>query len=166
MKNTPDVRRNGGRASLGLWDEFDRMFENFFDTTPASYSPGRSMRPAYDVEETDSHYVLSFDLPGMKQEDINIEVQDRVLSISGERKREEKGVRHSERFYGRFERQFTLPDNVNADSVEANYEHGVLKIALPKLEEVKPKKVQIGVNSNKEGSFFSRLTGRAAKDVQ
>lgn len=169
MKNTPEVRRNG-RASLGLWDEFDQMFENFFDTRPATYSagfaPGRSMRPAYDIEETESHYVLSFDLPGMKQEEISIEVQDRVLSISGERKREEKSVRHSERFYGRFERQFALPDNVNADSVEANYEHGVLKIALPKLEEVKPKKVQIGLNSNKEGSFFSRLTGRAAKDVQ
>lgn len=169
MKTTPDVRRNG-RASLGLWDEFDRMFENFFDATPAAYSAGysngRLMRPAYDIEETESHYVLSFDLPGMKQEDINIEVQDRVLSISGERKREEKSVRHSERFYGRFERQFSLPDNVNADAVEANYENGVLKIALPKLEEVKPKKVQIGVNGNKEGSFFSRLTGRAAKDVQ
>lgn len=141
MRNTPDVRNNG-RASLGLWDEFDRMFENFFETRPAAYT-GRSLRPAYDVAETETHYELSFDLPGMKQEDINIEVQDRVLSISGERKREENGVRHSERFYGRFERQFTLPDNVNAEAVEANYEHGVLKIALPKLEEVKPRKVQI-----------------------
>lgn len=165
MKNSPELRRDG-RASMGLWDEFDQMFENFFDTRPTGYAASRTLRPAYDIEETDSHYVLSFDLPGMKQEDINIEVQDRVISISGERKREASGVRHSERFYGRFERQFSLPDNVNAETVEANYEHGVLKIALPKLEAVKPKKVQIGLSSNKEGSFFSRLTGRAAKDVQ
>ena len=165
MKNTPDVRRNG-RTSLGLWDDFDQIFETFFDTRPAAYATGRSLRPAYDIEETDSHYVLSFDIPGMKQEEINIEVQDRVLSISGERKREDVGLKHSERFYGRFERQFSLPDNVNAESVEAHYEHGVLKIALPKLEAVKPKKVQIGLNAKKEDSFFNRLTDRAAKDVQ
>ena len=88
MRNALDVRGNG-RASLGLWDEFDRMFENYFTTTPTTYSSSRLLRPAYDIEETDTNFVLSFDLPGMKQEDINIEVKDRVLSISGERKREE-----------------------------------------------------------------------------
>lgn len=165
MRNTPDVTSNG-RASLGLWDEFDRVFENFFTPASTNFSSARLMRPAYDIEESDTHYVLSFDLPGMKQEDINIEVKDKVLSVSGERKREETGVRRSERFYGKFERQFALPDNVNSDGVEANYEHGVLKIALPKMEEAKPKKIQVGVNSNKEGSFFNRLIGREAKDVQ
>lgn len=165
MRNSPDVRRTN-TTGLGLWDEFDRMFESYFDSTPVTYSAGRLLRPAYDIEETESHYVLSFDLPGMKQEDINIEVKDKVLSIGGERKREEGSKHYSERFYGRFERQFALPENVNAEAVEANYEHGVLKIALPKVEEVKPKKIQIGVNSTKEGSFFSRLTARATKDVQ
>lgn len=169
MRNTPQVG-NSGRANLGLWDEFDRVFGNFFDSAPVTYSTGRLLRPAYDIEESESHYVLSFDLPGMKQEDINIEVKDKVLSISGERKREAKdetgNVRRSERFYGQFERQFALPENVNAEAVEANYEHGVLKIALPKMEEVKPKKIQIGVNATKEGSFFNRLVGRGAKDVQ
>ena len=164
MKNTPDVRTSG-RANLGLWDEVDRMFENFLDTAPV-YGAGRLMRPAYDIEETETHFVLSFDLPGMKQEDISIEVKDKVLSISGERKREETSVRRSERFYGRFERQFALPDNLNADAVEAHYEHGVLKIALPKVEEAKPKKIEIGAGATKEGSFFSRLVGREAKDVQ
>lgn len=162
MKNSIDIRKNG-RAGLGLWDDLDRMFENFFETTPATYGT-RSLRPAYDVEETDTHFVLSFDLPGMKQEDINIEVKDRVLKISGERKREETGKLHSERFYGSFERQFSLPENVNPEAVEANYEHGVLMIALPKVEEAKAKKIEIG--SSKGGSFFSRLSSREAKDVQ
>jgi HSP20 family protein len=85
------------------------------------------------VDETNTHYLMSFDLPGVKKEDVKIDLQENQLIVSGERKEETQGQGGSrERFYGAFSRSFTLPQNVDASKVEANYENGVLQIALPK----------------------------------
>lgn len=109
--------------------------------------------PACDVSETDTHYLISFDLPGMKKDEVKIECRDRTLIVSGERKQESKeelkGRLSQERFYGAFTRTFTLPVNVNFEQTEANFESGVLQIALPKVEVTQAKQIPI-----KEGKLL------------
>jgi HSP20 family protein len=114
-----------------LQRRLDRMFEELFGEPVSSQwesFASQDFTPAWDIAETDSHYLVSFDLPGVKKDDVKIDVRDNQLTISGER----KGRGSRERFYGSFSRSFTLPANVNADKIEANYENGVLQIALPK----------------------------------
>ena len=104
--------------------------------------------PAVDVWETEGELVLSFDLPGIPEDKIAVELDDNVLTVSGERERTQE--HSSERFY-RFERRFgtfsrgvTLPAGVNEDTIKAEYRDGVLEVRIPKPEEPKPKKIQIG----------------------
>lgn len=105
-------------------------------------------QPSCDIHENKDLFSLSVDLPGVKKEDIKIEVQNNVLSISGERVRETKSensdsIWHFERAYGRFERSFTLPTSVSADKIEAQFENGVLNVVLPKAEIAKGRTIQI-----------------------
>lgn len=159
-----------------IWNtsDFDEMFERAFRNPLSLLDEFRMtpvvdrewFQPNVDVEERDDAYLLSVDLPGMKKEDIKVDLTDNVLTISGERKREEEhkdkgGVRRYESMYGRFERSFTLPSTVVVDKVEANMEDGVLKIALPKSETAKPRTIE--VQSGKSG-FFSKLIGTNKKD--
>ena len=125
--------------------EFDRVFGSLFE------NGGRQMQrwvPAMDLVEADDHFVLKADLPGLAEEDVAIEVQDNVLTISGtreaEHERKEKGWYRLERSYGSFNRSLTLPDGVDADKVEANFDRGVLEIRVPKPEERKPRRISIG----------------------
>lgn len=143
-----------------LFDDFDHFFESAF--TPTTTTATR-YQPACDVDESDEHFLLSFDLPGMKKEDIKIDVQDGHLSLSGERVREfeSKDGFRKERSYGKFQRVFTLPDNVRIDNIEAHYEDGVLSLLLPKQEKVRPQ--QIEVKSGKEG-LFKRLLGHKKEE--
>jgi len=124
-----------------------------------------SFTPGYDVEETDAHYLMSFDLPGVKKEDIKIELLDGQLTVSGERKenREErnKGSAMTERFYGSFQRSFTLPAGVKPDQIETDYKDGVLRLAIPKIETAKAH--QIKVEEGKAG-FWDRLLGHKKED--
>ena len=125
--------------------EFDRLFGSLFD------NGGRQAQrwvPAMDLIEADDHFVLKADLPGLAEDDVAIEVQDNVLTISGSREaeheRKEKGWYRLERSYGSFNRSLTLPDGVDADKVEANFDRGVLEIRVPKPEERKPRRISIG----------------------
>ena len=125
--------------------EFDRVFGSLFE------NGGRQMQrwvPAMDLVEADDHFVLKADLPGLAEDDVAIEVQDNVLTISGSREaeheRKEKGWYRLERSYGSFSRSLTLPDGVDADKVEANFDRGVLEIRVPKPEERKPRRISIG----------------------
>jgi HSP20 family protein len=101
-----------------------------------------------DLVETDDHLVLRGDLPGMTEDDIDIEIKDNVLTVSGERKsdHEEKGegFHRVERSFGSFSRSLTLPQGIDADQVEANFDKGVLEVRVPKPAEAKPTRVQIG----------------------
>jgi HSP20 family protein len=100
-----------------------------------------------DLVETGDHYVLRADLPGLTEEDVNIELLDNVLTISGERKAEheqqQEGYYRLERAFGGFSRSLSLPDGVDAGAVQAQFSHGVLEITIPKPEQKKPRQVQI-----------------------
>ncbi len=105
--------------------------------------------PTVNSRETEDAYFIEIDLPGVKKDDIEIDVKDNVLTVSGERKVKEEMKEENyykiESRYGKFTRSFTLPKNVNIDKISANSENGVLEIKIPKLEEVKkePKKIAI-----------------------
>jgi HSP20 family protein len=107
----------------------------------------RLFSPATDLIENDKNYFLSVDLPGMKKEDIKIEVLDNALVISGERQSEQKketdNYQQIEKVYGSFRRSFSLPKTVNIENIQAFHEDGVLEITIPKTQEVKSKKIEI-----------------------
>jgi HSP20 family protein len=145
------VRWEPAREIAALQNEVNRLFGSFFDVPPTANGNGALRRwvPAMDLMETDEHYVLSADLPGMTSEDVTIEVEDRVLTIAGERKarHEHKGDGHIrlERAFGAFRRQLTLPEGVDPDALHATFADGVLELRIPKPEERKPRRVQIQV---------------------
>ncbi len=132
--------------TLVRWDPFREMKSLgrvFFDA-PASRS---SWLPAVDVFETEDNLTIRAELPGVKTEDIKVEVEDGILTIEGERSREEKleekDAYRLERVYGRFTRRFSLPKTVDGSKVAATYKDGILELVLPKAEESKPRKVEI-----------------------
>jgi HSP20 family protein len=103
--------------------------------------------PAMDVHESQDGYTITVSLPGVKPEDVNVQYQQGMLSISGEvhgEKTQEQGRYHvRERRMGRFSRTLSLPDAVNSEKAEASFEHGVLTLHLPKAEETKPRRIQV-----------------------
>ena len=148
------VRWEPVRELNSLQSEMNRLFNTFFDTPTGGNGGGlRRWVPAMDLVETDDHFVLKADLPGLDSGDVNIEVEDNVLTVSGERKVEhetsKEGYYRLERSSGEFRRALTLPDGVDADKIEASFEKGVLEIRVPKPEQRKPRKVQIGVGGEK-----------------
>ena len=137
-------------AELGtIQNEMNRLFNNLFDAPTGRSANGTSRRwiPAMDLVETADHYVLRADLPGLGDEDVNVQLEDNVLTISGERKTEQhteqEGYYRLERAYGGFSRSLTLPDGIDPGSVRAHFDRGVLEITIPKPEQKKPRQVQI-----------------------
>ena len=146
------VRWEPLRELSTLQNEMNRLFGSVFDTPPQGNGGTlRRWMPAMDLLETADHFVLRADLPGMSESDVNIEVEERVLTISGERKAEQvenkDGYHRVERAFGTFSRSLTLPEGINAEAVSANFDRGVLEVRIPKPEERKPRKVSIGVGS-------------------
>jgi HSP20 family protein len=149
------VRWEPLREFSTLQNEMNRLFNTVFDS-PAPAGNGGALRrwlPAMDLIETEDHFVLRADLPGLGEDDVNIEVEDRVLTISGERKAEhettKEGYHRVERAFGAFSRSLTLPEGIDPDAVAATFERGVLEVRIPKPEERKPRKVSIGVGGQK-----------------
>lgn len=138
----------------GFRSEFDRLFDEFFSpqrglsTTQGQGKGGTFWAPAVDVSENGENFVVHAELPGIKQEDIDIELENNVLTLKGQRKFERKDEKENyhfvERSYGSFYRSFTLPRNVDPNGIQASFSDGVLTISIPKAEEAKPRKVQIG----------------------
>ena len=147
------VRWEPVRELTSLQHEMNRLFNTFFDApitaSEGGNGPSRRWMPAMDLVETEEHFVLRADLPGLTQDDVKLEIEDSVLTVSGERKIEHEvkkgGFYRVERGTGTFSRSLTLPDGVNADAIEASFEHGVLEVRIPKPEERKPRRVQIAV---------------------
>jgi HSP20 family protein len=150
--------------ALVRWEPFRELsalqneMSRWMGLAGASPANGQSSTwlPAVDVWETEGELMLSFDLPGIPEQDIAIELNDNVLTVSGQRSRETE--QSTERYY-RFERRFgsfsrsvTLPPGVQEDAVSANYDNGVLEIRVPKPEEPKPKRIQIGSDGAIEGT--------------
>jgi HSP20 family protein len=102
-----------------------------------------------DLVETDDHFVLRADLPGLSEDDVDIELEDNVLTVSGERKADHEsrseGYYRVERASGSFRRSLSLPEGVDPDAIEANFDKGVLEVRVPKPEQRKPRKVAITV---------------------
>jgi HSP20 family protein len=116
-----------------------------------------------DLVESDDHYALHADLPGLAEQDINIELESGVLRISGERKYaqtqdDKRGYRRIERSYGSFSRSLKLPDGVDGDAVQASFDKGVLEVKIPKPAQHKPRKVTIAVGSGTDAGADSDAT--------
>ena len=151
------VRWEPLRELSTLQNEMNRLFGSVFDTPPQGNGGTlRRWMPAMDLVETDDHFVLRADLPGMAEEDVAIEIEERVLTVSGERKSEhetsKEGFHRVERAFGRFSRSLTLPEGIDAEAVSASFDKGVLEIRIPKPEERKPRKISIAPKTIEAGA--------------
>jgi HSP20 family protein len=144
------VRWEPLREFSTLQNEVNRLFNTVFDTpSPATQSATmRRWMPAMDLVEADDHFVLRADLPGLSEEDVKIELEDSTLTISGERKAahesRNEGFYRVERAFGAFSRSLTLPKGVDPEAVTAKFDRGVLEVSIPKPEERKPRRIEIG----------------------
>ncbi len=155
-------------TTLTRWDPFQQIAElqreldrTFRRATPDGDGRQAGWMPAVDVEQTDDSIVLRMDLPGMRREDVSIEVKNQTLIVSGERQqeREEKheGYYNRERVFGRFTRTFMLPEGVTPDDIEATFRDGVLTVRLPRPREEQPRSIEI----KPESSQTSRKAARS-----
>jgi HSP20 family protein len=144
------IRWNPAGSLMGLEDEMRLLFGDVFAPDRAG-DETRLVRwaPRVDIVEENGAYELTADLPGLKKDDIKIEINDDVLTLKGEKKLEaekkDKNYRIAERYYGEFVRTFALPENANRDAIEAEFKDGVLKLTIPKTEEPKPKQIEVKV---------------------
>jgi len=146
----PEVAWPGFGRLSNLRDEIDRLFEAPLADFARSTQLLSGWTPALDVYEDKDNILVKAELPGMKREEIELSLHDGSLSLSGERKGENKyedaEVYRSERFVGKFQRTVTLPSPVAADKVKAEYKDGILTVTLPKTEEAKPKHIDVSVS--------------------
>ena len=135
------------RPTTFFGDPFFRTLDQFFGDEPARRNAEAGWMPAVDVRETDDSFVFSAELPGLSKDDVSITLEDNVLTLTGERRFEKDAskneFRRIERSYGHFTRSFTLPSEVDNDTVQANYSDGLLTITVPKTEKTKPRKIEI-----------------------
>lgn len=129
--------------------EMERLWDRFFGETWLSRPFAEAWQPSADIIETETGIVVKADLPGLDASDIDVSISEDVLTIKGEKRKEEEktGERyHSvERYYGSFQRSFRLPSSVQMDKAEATFEKGVLTISLPKTEEARKKEIKVQV---------------------
>ena len=142
------VRSNPWTALPTLQNRVNRLFDDMFPEIGRGDDIGlMEWRPMVDTYEKDDAIVVSAELPGVNREDISVDVKNNILTISGERKHEEdvneNNYFRKERFYGKFQRSFTLPDNVDSEKVDAAYKDGVLEVTIPKTEQGTTKKIEI-----------------------
>jgi HSP20 family protein len=127
--------------------EMNRLFDSFVGRPAAATTGDRMWLPSVDVHETKDDLVLSFDIPGVSQKDVQVTITGDLLTVRGERRFDREASENSyhrvERVYGRFERSVQLPMTVQTDKVKASYRDGVLEVKLPKAEEVKPREIKV-----------------------
>ena len=138
------------RGATSLQDQINRVFKDVLDRT-GEESSLTAWAPAVDIYETEHELVVKADLPDIDPKDLDIRVENNVLTIRGERKFEkdvnEDNYLRVERSYGTFSRSFTLANTVNAEAIKADYQTGVLTLTIPKREEAKPKQIKINVGT-------------------
>ena len=142
------------RGLSTLQDQFNRLFNESF-RNHSEESALTTWAPAVDIYETPNELVVKADLPDVNEKDIDVRVENNLLTIRGERKFEksvsEENFLRVERTYGAFSRSFSLPNTVNAEAIAAEYKNGVLTVTLPKREESKPRQVKVTVNAANNG---------------
>ena len=143
------VRWEPLRELSSLQSDMNRFFDTMFQA-PAGGGQAAQLRrwtPAMDLAETEDAFVLRADLPGVSQEDVSIEIEDTVLTVSGERKSDHEnkgeGFYRVERAFGAFSRSLTLPKGVDAEAIAAQFTDGVLEVRIPKPEQRKPRRIAI-----------------------
>jgi len=133
-----------------LMTDFDRIFDSKFSHDLPLFPLAQSWTPAVDVNETETEFFLSADMPGLDKKDVSVDIHDGVITIKGERdidnEKSTDGYRIRERQLGSFNRSFRLPDNVNEDKVAAKFKNGVLTVTLPKTKEILPEGRQIKIS--------------------
>ena len=136
------------RESFAIQREIDDLVSKFWGDVDTWHGTG--WHPRVDVAESDHEFTVTAELPGLNKEDIKVTLEDNVLTIEGERKREDerkdKQFFRRERFYGAFKRAFKLGTEVQADNIAANYKDGILTLTLPKFEAAKPRQIEVAVS--------------------
>jgi len=140
------------RELRSLQDEVNRVFSSSFNRSGDNELMRGAWSPSVDIYENKDQIVLEAELPGMRPEDVDISIENNVLTIHGERKFEKKDEQDNfhrvERSYGSFTRSFTLPPTVTSENVDASFDNGVLKLSLAKREEAKPRRIEIKPGAN------------------
>src|SRR5882724_9844880 len=138
------------RGTSTLQDQINRLFNDAFERS-GQESNLTAWAPAVDIYENEHELVVKADLPEVDPKDLDIRVENNILSIRGERKFEKKVNEENylrvERAYGSFARSFTLANTVNAEAIKADYQNGVLTLGIPKKEEAKPKQIKVNVGT-------------------
>ena len=142
-------RRQPFRDAAGMHNDVERVFRDMLGSFESPATAG-AFAPALDVAETEDEFTLVVELPGVSPEDVDITLEENVLTISGERtfydEKTEDTFRRVERAFGRFHRAVRLPDRVAGDRVEASYTDGLLTVTVPKAEEAKPRRIEVRAN--------------------
>jgi HSP20 family protein len=158
------VRWDPFRELSSLQNEVNRLFSRAGGDIRADR---QSWMPSADIIETDEAVRIKADLAGMDPKDIHVEVEDNVLTLSGERRFEEEVNEDKfyriERRYGSFQRSVALPQGVNSDKIEAHYENGVLEVVIPKSEAVKPKKIPVAIKGGEAPAVEGSAAEKEAK---
>lgn len=151
------VRWDPMREAVDLFTEFDRMLDVPRMRAAMTNRYGEESGPwglALDVSEEDDHYIVEASVPGVDPDDLDITIEDNVLTITGERRVEdvdnEPNYHLRERRFGKFSRSIRFPTQVNANKVVANVENGVLRLEIPKADEVKPKRISVQANGHQK----------------
>jgi HSP20 family protein len=144
------TRWEPSRGLTTLQDQMNRLFSDTFNRTDEEASLS-AWAPSVDIYETEHELVVKADLPEVDTKDLDIRVENNILTIRGERKFEKKVNEENylrvERSYGSFARSFTLANTVNAEAIKADYQNGVLTLSIPKREEAKPKQIKVNVGT-------------------
>ena len=154
VAETPTSPLKEGTAMLTVWDPvrlFDRMVDDVMHASLGTSTNARSYAPEVDVRSNAERVLFSFDIPGVKKEDLDITLENGVLTVKGSRKFEPTGAKEQlllGRSYGTFSRSFSLPENLDQEKLVANLESGVLSIEIPKLQKAQPKRITIGGPTN------------------
>src|SRR5438034_2646711 len=147
-----------------LQDRMNRLFRDSYGDAREEALTTSTFAPPVDVYEDEHNITLKIEVPGIEEKDIDVRIENNTLTVHGERKFEkeekEENFRRVERQYGSFTRSFTLPTTVDAETVQAHYDKGILKIQLAKKAEAKPRQIKVNVGSEK--SLEGKGAGRAA----
>ena len=140
------IKWNPNRSVMSPFSEWDHFLDEIFGNTVEYKQP--QWMPNVDIHENKKDFTLSMDLPGLSKKEVNLNVDDNVLTIAGERSYSDKSAdaRRIERGYGKFNRSFSLPDNVNASEINASFKNGELIVTLPKTEETLSKSKEIKIS--------------------
>ncbi len=144
----PYHRHNQSAGFSRMQRHMNSMFNNMFEGNEEEIT-ACCWSPRVEISEQEDRYLVDADLPGLEKEDIKVEVEDNVLSITGERRleeeKEEQNYHLRERVYGKFSRSFRLPAKVDANKINASFKNGVLSLIIPKTEDAKPKQIEVNV---------------------